>query len=51
MYGILVGCIAMMALFLGLFAVSVEPAADEEIAAVERTVQVQAVVQTSTAKQ
>jgi hypothetical protein len=52
MYGILVGCIAMMALFLGLFAVSVEPTAQNEIAAVEQTVQVQAVVnQSQAAKQ
>jgi hypothetical protein len=52
MYGILAGCIAMMALFLGLFAVSVEPVADDQIAAVEQTAQIHAVVsQTPAEKQ
>jgi hypothetical protein len=32
MYGILAACIAIMALFLGLFAVSVQPSAQDDIA-------------------
>jgi len=32
MYGILAACIAVMALFLGLFAISVEPVPQEQLA-------------------
>lgn len=31
MYGILAACIAVMALFLGLFAISVEPVSDNQL--------------------
>lgn len=42
MYGILAACIAIMAVFLGLFAMTVEPPTDGEIAlSVEQTAQVQ----------
>jgi hypothetical protein len=42
MYGILAACIAIMAVFLGLFAISVEPPTDGEIAlSVEQTAHVQ----------
>ena len=45
MYGILAACIAMMAMFLGLFAISVEPAAEDQLAltAAAPTAQVQTV--------
>jgi hypothetical protein len=44
MYGILAGCIAMMAMFLGLFAISVEPAAEDQLALTAgQTAQVQTV--------
>jgi hypothetical protein len=46
MYGILAACIAMMALFLGLFAISVEPAPNDELAlTVDQTAQVQVMTQ------
>lgn len=44
MYGILAGCIAMMALFLGLFAISVEPMADDDFGVTQQSAQVQTVV-------
>jgi hypothetical protein len=44
MYGILAACIAMMAMFLGLFAISVEPAAEDQLAlSAGQTAQVQTV--------
>jgi hypothetical protein len=44
MYGILAACIAMMAMFLGLFAISVEPAAEDQLALTAgQTAQVQTV--------
>ena len=44
MYGILAACIAMMAMFLGLFAISVEPAAEDQLAlTADQTAQVQTV--------
>jgi hypothetical protein len=50
MYGILAACIAMMALFLGLFAISV-PAPEAEMRGVGQTAQVQTVdIQTVTSK-
>lgn len=50
MYGIMAGCIAIMALFLGLFAVSVPPAADDQFAmSTDRTAQVQTVADQSAA--
>ena len=47
MYGILAGCIAVMAMFLGLFALSVAPDADNFDNAASNTVAVKT-VQTST---
>lgn len=42
MYGILAACIAIMAVFLGLFAISVEVPADGQVAvSVDQTAQVQ----------
>src|SRR5687767_10799634 len=44
MYGILAGCIAIMAVFLGLFAISVEPSAQDQLAfTADQTAQVQTV--------
>ena len=43
MYGILATCIAIMALFLGLFAISVEPSAEDLAMSVDQTAQVQTV--------
>jgi hypothetical protein len=40
MYGILAACIAMMAVFLGLFAISVEPSAEDFAPAMGQTAQV-----------
>jgi hypothetical protein len=47
MYGILAGCIAVMAMFLGLFALSVAPDANSIDSAASNTVAVKT-VQTST---
>lgn len=49
MYGILAACIAIMALFLGLFAVSVPPADDQFAMTIDRTAQVQTVADQSAA--
>jgi hypothetical protein len=43
MYGIMAACIAIMALFLGLFAVSVPPVDDQFALSVDQTAQVQTV--------
>jgi hypothetical protein len=44
MYGILAACIAIMAVFLGLFAISVEPMAEDQYALTAgQTAQVQTV--------
>jgi hypothetical protein len=41
MYGILAACIAIMAVFLGLFAISVEPSAEDFATTMGQTAQVQ----------
>ena len=52
MYGILATCIAIMALFLGLFAISVEPYADDQLAmGADQTAQVQTVAERPAAQQ
>ena len=48
MYGILAACIAIMALFLGLFAISVEPSAEDLAMTVEQTARVHAVADHNT---
>ncbi len=46
MYGILAACIAIMAVFLGLFAISVEPAPEDQLAlGVDQPAQVQVIAQ------
>jgi hypothetical protein len=43
MYGILAACIVIMALFLGLFAISIEPSAEDVALTVEQTAQAHAI--------
>jgi hypothetical protein len=43
MYGILAACIAIMAVFLGLFAISVEPSAQDAAMTMDQTAQVQTI--------
>jgi uncharacterized protein YoxC len=43
MYGILAVCIAIMAVFLGLFAISVEPSAKNVAMTMDHTAQVQTI--------